>query len=523
MKKILLILLVMIYAVLLFGSNDRFFVEAKKYFVQGDYEKAEEWFNLAMKQTTVIPEYHYWISKNYIAIQKYDLAYEHMQIYKEKNFGADLDEMDAIIGIIENQIEMARTGKNIYSLGKLYGEINSEYSDFSPVPFADGRKMFITSQRLNDDYAKENIYVLDRIAGIWSEPVLIEKLTTNRNESLGSLSKDGNEAYLFGNYLSNANNGDIYMSRRNDDGWEKPSLVSGINTDMVEIQPYVFKDIMFLASDRDGGYGMLDLYVSEKIDGAWTKPENLGSVINTDNFEETPFLDWDGETLYFASNGHPGLGGFDIFKAVKIGDTWQDWSEPENLGLVVNSVKDERYYYNSPYELVAYIASNRFSGKGHDDIYKLNITPPEEEEIMEVIEEEPIQIFEEAAVVYEIDNISFDFDKAELKDESFLTLDFLLEILLANPMEVVEISGHTDNVGTNEYNLDLSLRRAESVVEYLINRGIPQENLVSKGYGEEYPITSNETEEDRQYNRRVEMKIVTEDDEEPVEIEVIEE
>ena len=93
MKKILLILLVMIYAVLLFGSNDRFFVEAKKFFIQGDYDKAEEWFNLAMEQTTIVPEYHYWMSKNYIALQKYDLAYDHMQTYKEKNFGADLDEI----------------------------------------------------------------------------------------------------------------------------------------------------------------------------------------------------------------------------------------------------------------------------------------------------------------------------------------------------------------------------------------------------------------------------------------------
>jgi len=186
-------------------------------------------------------------------------------------------------------------------------------------------------------------------------------------------------------------------------------------------------------------------------------------------------------------------------------------------------VKDERYYYNSPYELVAYISSNRFSGKGHDDIYKLNITPPVEEEVMEVIEEEPIQIFEEEAVVYEIDNVLFDFDKADLKEESYPALDHLLGILLDNPNEVVEISGHTDNVGSNEYNLTLSERRAAAVVDYLVVKGIPQENLVSKGYGEEYPITTNDTEDGRELNRRVEMIIVTEDYDEPVEIEIIEE
>lgn len=521
MKKLLLILLVLIYAVLLFGSNDRFFVDAKKYFIQGNYDKAEEWFNLALKQTTVEPDYHYWMSKNYIALQKYDLAYDHLQIYKEKNFGADLEEIDAVLGILEKQIELTRTGSNIYSLGRLYGEINSEYSDFAPVPFADGRKMFITSQRLNDDYAKENIFIVEKIADIWTNPVIVEELSTNRNESIGSFSEDGKEAYLFGNYLSNTKKGDIYMSRKTEDGWEKPALVAGVNTDMVEIQPFVHNDIMFFASDRDGGYGRLDLYVSEKIDGAWTKPENLGPVINTDNYEQTPFLDWDGETLYFASDGHPGLGGFDIFRSIKTGDSWQEWSEPENLGLVVNSVKDERYYYKSPFESVAYIASNRFSGKGHEDIYKLNIMPVEEE-IAAVIEMETIQIFEEEAVVYEINNIFFDFDRADLKEESYLTLNYLLEILLANPLEVVEISGHTDSIGSEEYNQGLSERRAEAVVDYLVSKGIPEENLISKGYGEKYPITSNDTEEDRAFNRRVEMKIVTEY-EEPVEIEIIEE
>jgi outer membrane protein OmpA-like peptidoglycan-associated protein len=132
-------------------------------------------------------------------------------------------------------------------------------------------------------------------------------------------------------------------------------------------------------------------------------------------------------------------------------------------------------------------------------------------------------IFEEEAVIYELENIFFDFDKADLKEESFPALNYLLEILMANPNEVVEISGHTDSIGSNEYNLGLSERRAAAVVDYLVENGVPEENLLSKGYGEEFPITSNETEEDRAINRRVEMKIVTEAEEEPIEIEIIEE
>ncbi len=115
--------------------------------------------------------------------------------------------------------------------------------------------------------------------------------------------------------------------------------------------------------------------------------------------------------MYFASNGHPGLGGFDIFKSEKIGETWQDWSKPENLGLVINSVKDERYFYRSPLSNIAYISSNRFIGLGHEDIYCVNITPPEiiEEEPPALVEPEEEIVLEDLQVdeVIVIDNIYF--------------------------------------------------------------------------------------------------------------------
>ncbi|MCK4694803.1 MAG: OmpA family protein, partial [Candidatus Cloacimonetes bacterium] len=388
-----------------------------------------------------------------------------------------------------------------------------------------------TSARLAEK-GKDNIWMVEKVAGEWVDPVLINNLSTNRNESLGSFSEDESVGYLFANYLSDSKMGDIYMSRKHDKGWEKPGLVSGVNTEKIELQPSVFEDrIMFFASNRDGGFGELDLYVSEKVGGSWSKPENLGPVINTQEFEETPFLEWDGKTLYFASNGHPGLGGFDIFKSEKIGETWQDWSKPENLGLVINSVKDERYFYRSPLSNIAYISSNRFIGLGHEDIYCVNITPPE------IIEEEPpppALVEPEEDIVLEdlqvdevivIDNIYFEFDKAILLEKSFPTLDYLVKELLKNPQLTVEISGHTDDIGSNEYNLNLSLERAVSVIDYLIEKGVPADNLISKGYGEEDPIADNSTDEGRSQNRRVEMKIVDIEEEviEPeVEVEEIE-
>ncbi len=511
MKRNLFILILVLASVLLYGTNERFFVDAKEYYIQGDYDKAEELLFQAMEKTTVLPEHHYYLGKTYIAQQKYDLAYEHLSIYKEKNLGANEEEITAVLEILQKQIELAKTEKNIYTLGKIYGKINSEYSDFAPVIANNGKTLYLTSGRLADQ-GKENIYEVNKIDGIWQEPHMIDNLNTKRNESLGAVNASNDVAYLFGNYLSNSKNGDIYLTRKNDNGWEKPSLIAGVNSDNVEIQPYVFENVMFFASNRPGGYGALDLYVSVYTNGSWSTPENLGDVINTDEYEETPFLDWDGNTLYFASNGHPGLGGFDIFKAEKIGDTWQEWSEPENLGLVVNSVKDDRYFYNSPFDNTAFISSNRFSGLGHEDIYHLTIRPIEEEIVEEPVVEvltEDTQLEEmEVDEVIIIDNINFDFDSAELLEDSYPILDFLAEKLMENTQLTVEISGHTDNIGAEEYNQNLSQTRAESVVNYLVEKGISAENLIPKGVGEVEPIASNDTEEGRFENRRVEMKIV---------------
>ncbi|MBN1948845.1 MAG: OmpA family protein [Candidatus Cloacimonetes bacterium] len=509
MNKFLLLILTVFLVAGLYASNERFLRNGEKYFMQGDYEKAEELLLMSMQKTTVLPEHHYWLGKTYIALQKYDLAYEHISIYKEKNFGADIREVDAILNILSNQIELSKTGRNIYTLGTIYGAVNSEYSDFAPVVFDNGRKMYFTSQRFAD-LGKENIWMVELKGGIWANPVLIKDLSTNRNESLGALTEDGYVAYLFGNYLSNSKNGDIYMTRETDKGWEKPSLIAGINTDKIEVYPYVYEDLMFFASNRDGGFGELDLYVSQKVNGNWSKPQNLGPIINTPEHEQTPFLDWDGKTLYFASDGHPGLGGFDIFKSEKIGDSWQDWSEPENLGLVVNTVKDDRYYYASPYENVAYIASNRFTGMGHEDIYKLNIAPPEEiveeELIIPEYEDPMIDMARDEIIV--IDNVYFDFDQATLKTESFQSLDYAVSWLMQHPEYKIEISGHTDSIGPSEYNLNLSLRRAEAVVEYFVEKGLNADNMISKGYGEDNPVADNATDEGRAENRRVEIKIL---------------
>ncbi len=518
MKKNLIIVLLLLSTVVLFGTtNHRFFIEGKEYFQQGDYKRAEISFKTAMESETVIPEYHEWLGKTYIALQNYDLAYQHIQTYAEKNLGADTKNVNKILGILDRQMELSRSGRNVYSLGKIPEDINGDYSDFGPILNAEGTKMYFTSSR-EVDGMKDNIWVSERVYGSWSDPVMIDELSSNKNEALGAVSPDMDEAFLFGNFLSKSKKGDIYMSRNKNGVWEKPALIAGVNSKYTEIQPYVFEDVMFFASNREDSFGALDIYVCERSNGSWRTPQNLGSIVNTDMNEQTPFLDWDGKTLFFASDGHAGLGGLDLFKTEKIGDTWQDWSEPENLGLVVNSVRNDRYFYNCRDKEIAYISSDRFDGKGKEDIYVLyHIDVPEEVEMMETpAVEQSIENMEVDEVLI-IPNIYFEFDSEILLESSYETLDFLVEQMKAFPNIVIEISGHTDNTGTEEYNMNLSTNRAASVVIYLNEKGIPSENLSSKGYGESAPIDNNETEEGRSINRRVEMKILESMDNDPLE------
>lgn len=517
MKKNLLIVLLLLTAVVLFSiPNHRFFIEGKQYFEQGEYKKAEIAFKAAMESETVIPEYHYWLGKTYIAMQNYDLAYQHIQTYAEKNLGADTENVNKVLGILDRQMDLARTGSNVYSLGKLSENINGDYSDFGPILNPQGNKMYFTSSR-EVDGTKDNIWMSVRKYGGWTDPVMITELSSRNNEALGSVSPDETEAFLFGNFLSKSKKGDIYMSRKKNDEWEKPALLAGVNTKYIEIQPYVFEDIMFFASNREDTYGALDLYVSERVNGNWSEPINLGDVINTDMNEQTPFLDWDGKTLFFASDGHAGLGGLDLFKATKTGESWTEWTQPENLGLVVNSVRNDRFFYNCRDKNIAYISSDRFDGKGQEDIYVLHHMDAPEEEVMAVAEVEPMLENMEVDEALVIPNIYFEFDSATLKQESNEALDFLVEQLLAFPEIVIEISGHTDNVGNEEYNMNLSADRAASVVTYLSDKGVAEANLVSKGYGETSPIDNNETPEGRAINRRVEMKILEAMENDPLE------
>jgi outer membrane protein OmpA-like peptidoglycan-associated protein len=347
---------------------------------------------------------------------------------------------------------------------------------------------------------------------------------------------------------------------------------------------------MILSVEREDSNGDRDLYVSfMKDDSVWTEPLNLGNIVNTAGEESAPFLSPDDVTLYFSSNGFSGYGGTDVYVSKRLDDTWTNWSEPENLGPEINSPLEDLFfnipnnsdfaYYSrgvtetnldifrvklpilrSPelwvtvkgklvdgetgkpigakiiYERlpdgtdVGIAQSNPETGEyeiklpaGH--LYgvrakaKDHISESQNLDLRNVTSDmvienkdftlQPIQVARiDENVTITLNNIFFDFDKAVLKPESFSELNRIVTLMNERAGMQVEITGHTCDIGEDNYNMGLSERRAKAVSKYLLDKGISAQRIAVKFFGETQPTVPNTNLENRRKNRRVEFKIV---------------
>jgi outer membrane protein OmpA-like peptidoglycan-associated protein len=404
------------------------------------------------------------------------------------------------------------------------------------------------------------------------------------NEGAATLTIDNNDLYYTvcvrdpqTKYL----NCDLYHSHYNNGYWSDiESLGDHINSpDSWESQPSVTSDgqTIFFASNRDGGLGGYDIYKTNKQeDGSWSEPINVGAPINTPGNEKSPFIHTDSQTLYFSSEGHKGLGGYDIFFSRH--DENNRWMEPKNIGYPINSFDDDLGFFVSTDGYHGYYSSNRFDENNKWNLYTFPLY--EEARPQKVLfikgtvdvenNQEPIRarvqlknmetktiteiqvdtntgkyvaavLFREDQVLtvkkegyvyssrylsvedttleqpktvnlevkeikvgheYEIDDIYFTTNSFELNEDARKIIDEFFEFLSENENIEVEIQGHTDNIGQNEANLTLSHNRAQSVYQYLIDRGIDANRLSYQGYGESKPVASNETWSGRAKNRR---------------------
>lgn len=357
---------------------------------------------------------------------------------------------------------------------------------------------------------QEDIYSCSKKGGVW-QPIeaLPYPINTEANEGSPCFSADGK--YLFfvrcGEH-SGMGSCDIYYCINRKGKWSKPILAPApLNSKYWESTPCMSASgkEMYFASNRPGGKGKKDIWrcqITRNSDGTlqFDNVVVLGGNINTPYDEISPFLHANDSTLYFSSNGHYGLGRLDIFCCNRLGEN--QWSEPTNLGYPINTHSDEMGWIVSPDGETAYMASDSsLTGVSHKIIYQINLPLA-----LQPAPSTPQQLWDIQKTVT-LRHIYFDFDKATLQPTSEKELNLLVELIQNNPNKTFIVTGHTDNVGNDAYNQTLSEKRAESVVQYLIEKGIDSKRLVSQGMGSSQPTETNATEWGRSQNRRIEVSV----------------
>jgi flagellar motor protein MotB len=430
----------------------------------------------------------------------------------------------------------------------------------------------------------------------WMPAKNLKGINSVYNEGAASISADGSTLVftaceLYGNYgpeRGGYGSCDLYVAYRVASGWSVPiNLGDSINTANWESQPSLSADgrtIYFIRAPRKRkkDYNQ-DIYVAVKQpDNHWSKAKKLPPVINSPRREETVLIHPDGITLYFSSNGHPGMGGLDLFVSQK--DDAGNWSEPVNLGYPINTQNDENSLMVSTNGELAYFSSNMDGGFGDFDIYVFDLYPevrpapvtyvkgvvydsltrkpiearfelidletgeevynsfsnPEDGEFLIPLsagKDYGLNVNHKGYLFYSdrfellthrlpfelnvpllpismggevvLKNVFFETDQYDLKPQSMTELNKLVQLLMQNPSMSIAIEGHTDNVGSENHNLELSENRAKAVYNYLVAEGISDQRLEFKGYGESKPLATNDTEQGRADNRRTAFRVTS--------------
>lgn len=336
----------------------------------------------------------YQIARSYQYALDFDKAIIYFKLYQTRlennpNYkGADRISMtDVNRKIIESENGkryVANPSKHsIINLGR---EINSEFDDYAPVLNEREDELVFTSRRrdgnLNENVSDDNkpfedIFFSKKAGDKWARAKNIGKnVNTLFNESNLALSADGKTLFIY----RDENAGDVYFStRESDESWTTPQPLPGdVNSTYRETSVSISKDgnTLYFASDRPGGLGGSDIYVSTKNKvGEWTKISNMGPKINSELDEDSPYIDYDGTTLYFSSEGKAGMGGFDIYKTTLANGKKNEWSEPENLGYPINTPDNDIFYVGSQDSERGYYSSVRDDGMGYSDIYVVTTEP----------------------------------------------------------------------------------------------------------------------------------------------------
>lgn len=461
---------------------------------------------------------------------------------------------------------------------------------YFPSLTADDQLIVFTGRQSMAQNADENIFISRMNGSSWTIPkALSENINSSLNEGTAQISADG-KTIVFAS-CQPGQGCDIYLSRYSGGRWETPLPIGDVNTKYWDSQPCVSADgrTIYFVSDRPGGFGGTDIWRSTMASsGRWSKPENLGETINTSENEYSPFIHPNLRSLFFASAGHPGLGGQDLF--VSHLDNGNRWGAPQNLGQPINTPHNEPSIFVNAQGQTGYIS--RESGRGNQLASKIySFTVPKEWNLPGVNLVLKGKIFgngnnqplaanldlvnlETGQQVYSFRNddqtgeylivlaegrefglfarpenneylpgsiyfnltgadslafgktidialskrtkgstarlntVYFATGKYDLPKQALPELNNLAEYLKANPALRVEIGGHTDDVGGDAANQQLSQQRAASIVTYLQGKGIGKERISARGYGKTQPARPNSNDANRAFNRRIEAKVL---------------
>lgn len=465
--------------------------------------------------------------------------------------------------------------------------INRFGLQYLPTMTVDQKTLVFTKRdEFRDD---EDIVVSYFKEGDWSSAVSISpKINTPYNEGASSISADGRTMIFTAcDRREGYGSCDLYISKKSGKTWSRPkNLGKVVNSKYWESQPSLSADgrTLFFASTRPGGFGGKDIWMTTIQSEDWGKPVNLGSSVNSFKDETTPFIHFNGQTLFFSSNSYVGMGGFDLFKSEREDSLW---TQPENLGYPINTFRDEVALLMSADGANGYFAKelqkNReileskivkfevpnavrptqsfyLAGKVIDSDTKKPLQA--DLQIVDLVSNEFVYNSSSDAVSgafyfvlpqgrqlggyvkkegYFYENFSFDASLSSLANTDTITVALsplktgeslilkniyfdtnayaldersrseianVFDLLNRNKAIAIEIGGHTDDVGSKDYNQSLSEKRAEAVYEALIEKGVSPSQMRYKGYGDEKPIKANDTSVNRKSNRRIEFRVI---------------
>lgn len=590
------------------------------YYHMQDYDNAKGWLSKAIKAGYEDPEAQFYYARTVRRIGLYDEA-----IVEFKKYQALVPDDPRSEKYIK-ECEMAQEwvdNPTRYMVEK-DPVLNTKAADFAPA-WADKKHTAIVFTSTREGSAGDNVDPItgqsyssiwgssqDKKSKKWMQPTMVDEgegAINNGTANEGSAVMDSKYKTIYFTRCSTKKKSRlgcaIYTTKKLGSAWTEAELFPlDLNDTSVAGHPSIgLKDqYLFFASDMPGGLGGKDIWMVkyDKKAKSWSKPMNLGPEVNTEENEMYPFIREDG-TLFFASDGHPGMGSLDVFSASRVGTT-DKWNNVENMKYPINSSYNDFSIMFDGVKERGYITTDRPGGRGSDDIYSFRIPPLKfilagtitdvdlgtaipgvnikligtdgssveaqsdelgyfefdqvtgsterfiKEETSYTLEfskdkhlkgsgqETTLGRMESTKIVHDVkmqsfDNpitfpeVRYDLGKWELQVNDLVnskdSLDYLYTTLIENPTLVIELMAHTDAQGRDDKNMILSQKRAQSCVDYLVSKGIPEGRMEAKGYGETTPIideatikslpTKEEKDAAHQKNRRTEFRVLRDD------------